>query len=229
MTRIFDALQIHGDRQQESYGTAPQVYGEPSMLPRDELIALYQTIRTQLPEDARPIVAITSSSRGEGTSTLARDLATAVASSLGLRVLLIVVEAGDGFESGLETVAAGEMALTEAITPARDGPFYRASLSVNGPAARFLLENGALDRILAQTLQLVDIVLIDAPPILADVASMVLTRSAGGVVLVVEAERTRAPIVEQARRAIESNGGRLLGVVMNKRRYHIPPAIYRRL
>jgi hypothetical protein len=46
---------------------------------------------------------------------------------------------------------------------------------------------------------------------------------------VVEAERTRAPIVEQARRAVEANGGRLLGVVMNKRRYHIPRAIYRRL
>jgi len=58
---------------------------------------------------------------------------------------------------------------------------------------------------------------------------MVLTRCVGGVVLVVEAERTRAPIVEQARRAVEANGGRLLGVVMNKRRYHIPRAIYRRL
>ncbi len=230
MTRIFDALQIHGDTRQESYGTAPQqVYGEPTMLPRDELIALYQTIRTQLHDDARPIIEITSSSRGEGTSTLARDLATAVASSLGLRVLLIVVEAGDGFESGLETVAAGGAGITEAIAPARDGPFYRASLSVSGPAGRYLLDNGGLDRVLADALDLVDIIFIDAPPILADVASMVLTRSSGGVVLVVEAERTRAPIVEQARRAIESNGGRLLGVVLNKRRYHIPPAIYRRL
>jgi Mrp family chromosome partitioning ATPase len=44
--------------------------------------------------------------------------------------------------------------------------------------------------------------------------------------MVVEAERTRSPIVDQARRSIESNGGRMLGVVLNKRRFHIPRFLY---
>ncbi len=229
MTRIFDALQIHAKRQQDPVNTAIQVYGEPGLLPRDELISLYHTIRTQLPQDARPIVEITSSSRGEGTSTLARDLSNAVASTLGLRVLLVLVETGEGMEAGLGAVAAGRANVADVITPARDGPFYRTSLTVSGMAARYLFDSGGLDRVFTEALELVDIVFIDAPPILTDVASLVLTHCAGGVVLVIEAERTRAPIVEQAHRAIESNGGRLLGVVMNKRRFHIPRAIYRRL
>ena len=229
MTRIFDALQIQGERPRETLGATPQVYGEPSILPRDELIALYHTLRMQLPQDAPPIIEITSSSRGEGTSTLARDLANTVASTLGLRVLLVLVESREGIEQGLEAVATGDALATDVIAPARDGPFYRATLSVYGAGARFLFDSGGLERVFAELVELVDIVFIDAPPILAEVGSMVLTRCVGGVVLVVEAERTRAPIVEQARRAIEANGGRLLGVVMNKRRYHIPRAIYRRL
>lgn len=230
MTRIYDALQIEGERPRDSLASAtPQVYGEPSILPREELIAFYHTLRMQLPQDAPPIVEITSSNRGEGTSTLARDLSNAVASTLGLRVLLVVVETREGIEPGLETVATGDALATDVIAPARDGPFYRATLSVFGAGARFLFDSGGMERVFAELVELVDVVFIDAPPILAEVGSMVLTRCVGGVVLVVEAERTRAPIVEQARRAIEANGGRLLGVVMNKRRYHIPRAIYRRL
>jgi Mrp family chromosome partitioning ATPase len=229
MTRIFDALQIHGQRHRDSFGSASQVYGEPSLLPRDELVALYHSIRTQLPEDAPAIIEITASNRGEGTTTLARDLANTIAGTLGLRVLLVSVESGEGMEQGLEAVASGDVGISEVISAAKDGPFYRTSLSVSGSSARYLFDSGGLDRTFAETLELVDLVLIDAPPILSDVAGMVLSRCAGGVILVVEAERTRAPIVEQARRAIESNGGRLLGVVMNKRRYHIPRAIYRRL
>jgi len=227
MTRIFDALRIHDQRDQPV--GAGQVYGEPSMLARDELVSLYHGIRTQLPEDARAIVEITSSGRGEGTSTLARDLANTVAGNLGLRVLLVVIGAAESVAGGLEGVAAGRVEVADVIAPAKDGPFYRATLAVSGTSARFLFDSGELDRVFAAALDLVDFIVIDAPPILADVASMVLTRIAGGVLLVVEAERTRAPIVDQARRAIEGNGGRLLGVVMNKRRFHIPRAIYRRL
>ncbi len=232
MTRIFDALQIQGERPHEArepLGPPPQIYGEPSVLPREELIALYHSLRMQLPQDAPPIIEITSSGRGEGTSTLARDLSNAVASTLGLRVLLVVVETREGFDAGLEAVATGEAVATDVIAPARDGPFYRAALSVFGAGARFLFDSGGMERVFAELVELVDIVFIDAPPILVEVGSMVLSRCVGGVVLVVEAERTRAPIVEQARRAIEANGGRLLGVVMNKRRYHIPRSIYRRL
>jgi protein-tyrosine kinase len=229
MTRIFDALQIQNERPRDPLGATPQVYGEPSVLARDELIALYHTLRMQLPQEAAPIIEITSSSRGEGTSTLARDLANAVASTLGLRVLLIVVDTREGVGPGLEAVATGDALAADVIAPARDGPFYRGNLSVFGSGARFLFDSGGLERVFAELVELVDIIFIDAPPILAEVGSMVLTRCVGGVVLVVEAERTRAPIVEQSRRAIEANGGRLLGVVMNKRRYHIPRAIYRRL
>jgi Mrp family chromosome partitioning ATPase len=50
-----------------------------------------------------------------------------------------------------------------------------------------------------------------------------------GVVLVLEADKTRKPVAENLKNQIVQNGGNLLGMVFNNRRYHIPEAVYRRL
>jgi Mrp family chromosome partitioning ATPase len=50
-----------------------------------------------------------------------------------------------------------------------------------------------------------------------------------GVILVVEANRTRREQIQHAERAIETAQGKLLGHVLNKRTYAIPEWIYRRL
>ena len=50
-----------------------------------------------------------------------------------------------------------------------------------------------------------------------------------GVVLVLEAEKTRWQVADKARESIENHGGKVLGVVLNKRRYYIPDFIYSRI
>ena len=45
----------------------------------------------------------------------------------------------------------------------------------------------------------------------------------------VEAERTRRQVVENVKNKIARNGGNIIGVVFNKRKYYIPEFIYRRL
>jgi Mrp family chromosome partitioning ATPase len=50
-----------------------------------------------------------------------------------------------------------------------------------------------------------------------------------GVVLVVEAEKTRWPVAETVRDKIKNSGGNILGIVLNKRRYYIPDWIYNKL
>jgi Mrp family chromosome partitioning ATPase len=47
-----------------------------------------------------------------------------------------------------------------------------------------------------------------------------------GVVLVVEAEKTRWQVAEQAKRILEESGARLLGAVLSRRQFHIPNALY---
>jgi hypothetical protein len=50
-----------------------------------------------------------------------------------------------------------------------------------------------------------------------------------GVILVIEANRTRREQIQHAERSIESAQGKLLGHILNKRTYTIPEWIYRRL
>jgi len=59
--------------------------------------------------------------------------------------------------------------------------------------------------------------------------ALALAKLADGSVMIVEAERTRAPVAAECKRLIEASGGRLLGAVMNRRRLYIPDMLYRLL
>ncbi len=50
-----------------------------------------------------------------------------------------------------------------------------------------------------------------------------------GVILVVEAEKTKWRTARHVREQIERVGGNILGIVFNKRRYYIPQSIYKYL
>jgi len=58
---------------------------------------------------------------------------------------------------------------------------------------------------------------------------LALVAKVDGVVLVVEAEETKWRTAGHVREQIERVGGNILGVVLNKRRYHIPQSVYKYL
>ena len=72
-------------------------------------------------------------------------------------------------------------------------------------------------------------VLIDSPPAVAYPDGLAICSKADGVLLVVAADGTRWPVVESVKERISRNGGKILGVVFNKRRHYIPEFVYRRL
>jgi Mrp family chromosome partitioning ATPase len=72
-------------------------------------------------------------------------------------------------------------------------------------------------------------ILIDAPSIADASWSPSIGSMADGVILVVEAERTRWPVALNAKQEFEGSGARVIGVFLNKRRFYIPPRIYRNI
>jgi len=48
-----------------------------------------------------------------------------------------------------------------------------------------------------------------------------------GVILVVEAERTKAEVIRKIRKDLEATGVNILGVVLNKKRSYIPEYLER--
>jgi protein-tyrosine kinase len=74
-----------------------------------------------------------------------------------------------------------------------------------------------------------DVILVDSPSAITLMDSAAISSRVDGIVLVVEAERTRWPVAENVRDRIKNSGGNILGIVLNKRRYYIPRWIYKKL
>lgn len=72
-------------------------------------------------------------------------------------------------------------------------------------------------------------ILIDAPPINVYGDALLFGRMADGLVMVLEANRTRREAAQKAKRMLDTAGVTVLGVVLNKRTFPIPEFLYRRL
>ena len=71
--------------------------------------------------------------------------------------------------------------------------------------------------------------LIDCPSIGSSHDAAMLAPDVDGVVLVVEADRTKRDQILRARHTIEMVRGNLMGLVLNRRRHVVPDRLYRRL
>jgi len=71
--------------------------------------------------------------------------------------------------------------------------------------------------------------LLDCPSINGSSEAPFLASQVDGVVLVVEADLTKRDQILRARQAIEMAGGKVVAMVLNKRRHLVPGWLYRRL
>jgi Mrp family chromosome partitioning ATPase len=74
-----------------------------------------------------------------------------------------------------------------------------------------------------------DFILVDTTPITMCPESRQIASKVDGVVLVLEPGKSRIQIAERAKMEIESAGGQLLGVILNRRKFYIPKWLYRML
>ncbi len=171
------------------------------------------------------VVAFTSANAGEGVThtidALVAGLArygegkSLVASSASLR--------------GLRVQVADVSGLCRRIPGDSGAAVYELG---SGGGARGPLWDGSWEYrrdVLDSLRESFDYVFVDCPALRAGNDLLSVAPFADGVILVVEAERTRREQVLHAERSIEFARGRLLGHVLNKRRYVVPEWIYRRI
>jgi Mrp family chromosome partitioning ATPase len=61
-----------------------------------------------------------------------------------------------------------------------------------------------------------DMVILDAPPVLAASDAAILSTMVDGVILVVDLHKTKRREIRRAREAIEAVNGRIMGIVVNR-------------
>jgi hypothetical protein len=195
---------------------------------------LMSRIDAQFPPGRGRLTGFIASTRGEGTSTVAWAYAHAMATQSRRRILLLDA----GSETPGEPVGGrGSLVGMLALMDAQRNPDTRpvASIVMPGvppPAAPGILSVWELlprAELWISLRERFDEVVIDLPAPSQSRVGLAVAPYCDGVAVVVEAERARAPVVENLVGHLRQVRVRVLGAVLNKRRFHLPARVYRLL
>jgi uncharacterized protein involved in exopolysaccharide biosynthesis/Mrp family chromosome partitioning ATPase len=188
-------------------------------------------------KDAPRVLAVTSCQGGEGVTTVASNLAQSLARHhADERVLLVDVDprSEKGKQSGGRQESGSRKGEGSGgkvkVLHRRSEP--NLDFLSTGKMVHYLpnlYDSRAFSDLLNSWRKAYAYVLFDVPPLNELASGVQLARLADGVILVVEAERVRWEVVQQARDRLEKVHANVLGVVLNKRRYPIPEWLYRTL
>jgi protein-tyrosine kinase len=218
-----------------------------------EMVNLYRTILQTAPETAGGhVIEVISARPGEGVSTVVRILAEVAAGIDGARVLIcnatamrvamtssvplatlsegptITSDFNQVFEWMPSASSQGSRWASKSVGLTRNpSGFALTSVAKSGRESEVAIRVDRLDAVFAALRREFDVIVIDAGAASEGALGLALAKKADGVLLVVEADRTRVRVAANAKREIEANGGQVLGVVFNKRRYRMPRFIYR--
>jgi Mrp family chromosome partitioning ATPase len=203
----------------------------------DEMISLFRALQVGMPQKAHWTLGVISTSSGEGVSSIARGLARIVARTPGARVLICDVAGNPRGRS--EPSNSRALATRSSYSDDMNRIEFSWLPGSNQIAVGSFGEPGQMHAIASdvETVRAMvstvsagfELVILDLPPVSESVVGPALAKAVDGVVLVVEAERTRSQSVRATHKTLQMYGGNVLGVVLNKRRFHIPEVVYRRL
>jgi Mrp family chromosome partitioning ATPase len=204
----------------------------------DKEIRLYQNLSVLIPDSTRKIIQFIGSREGEGTSTVVREFARVSASKFGKLVLLLDADQYHPTqhlffniqpECGWQEVLQDNGPIDKALYQSGETRLFVSPSSQNFVSDLHTLNSLLIDDFWKKLRERFDLILIDSPPATISADGLALSSKVDGIVLVVEAEKTRWPVAESVKDRINRSGGKILGIVLNKRRLYIPEWVYKRL
>jgi capsular exopolysaccharide synthesis family protein len=202
--------------------------------PRSPVSEAYRTLRTNLDFSSldKPIktMLVTSASPEEGKSTVLANLAVATAQT-GRKVILVDCDLRRPTlhsifnlknDVGLTTMVVDDVAMES--PPLQDTGVEGLQLVSSGPLPpnpSELLSSRRMEEIIAALLKRADVVLFDAPPVVAVTDAAVLATKVDGVLLVINAGGTKRDYARTAKARLEKVNANLLGAVLNNVRFDV--------
>ena len=185
-------------------------------------------------------ILFSSYNHGEGTSTIVANVAAALAQQKKYRTLVIDANTRKpGLERILsESVVTHDIVFSDIVSPEGSEPISLGKVSESN---FFLIRCGNTSYHPAQTFdhtkfatfvnsakEVFDFVVFDSSPIGKYYDAIVLAARMDGVILVTQAEKTPAYELKIAKHTLLERGIPILGVVLNRRRFHIPQFVFDR-
>lgn len=166
-------------------------------------------------------IAVTSSIRGEGSTTVATNLALALSDSN--KTLLIDTNyenneieklLGVNSNMGLTDIILGKAKVGDVIVKSQNNLEVIATGDTNVNITA-LLDSHELDELLKNLSNQYDYIVLDTPAIQASAAAKLLLRKVDGNILVVKAESTNKDTVKATIKDMDNLGANLLGISFN--------------
>ena len=196
--------------------------------PKSIVAEAYRTIRTAVffgvPKNEAKTILITSPAPGDGKSTIASNLAIAMAQA-GQKTLIVDADFRkpmqhrifeiDRDEKGLADVVADVLSLEEAIQkgPVEGLDVLNCGTDIPNPSE--VLNSDAFARLLNEFTERYDRVIIDSPPVGPVADSQILSALCDITLLVLRAEVSTRKHSQHARDSLVGVGGHLLGAIVN--------------
>jgi capsular exopolysaccharide synthesis family protein len=209
-----------------------------SGLAAEKEIRVYQNLAAVISDSTKKVIQFIGSREGEGTSTVVREFARVSAMKFGKSVLLLDADQHHprqhlffhiAAECGWQEVVRDNGPIEKAFHQYGETRLFISPSSQNFASHPQIYNSLLLDVFWKKLKQRFDLILVDSPPVTTSTDGLAISSKVDGVILVVEAEKTRWPVAENVRDRIKRSGGNILGIVLNKRRFYIPDFIYKRL
>ncbi|HOO38729.1 MAG TPA: CpsD/CapB family tyrosine-protein kinase [Deltaproteobacteria bacterium] len=203
----------------------------------EEYHRMKHKLAVALPETKKKVLLFSCSSHGEGTTSIVLGFATSLAKG-NEQVLLVDANVrnptlhdflGVDKKTGFVELILGEKSLPEVVkkTKINNLKVITAGILHSNPFSLF--ESAYLDSLIDQMKNEADWILFDSAPINSYIDSVALASKMDGVLMVVQAEKTRWEVAQTAKKRIEDAQGTLLGVILNRRKMYIPEWAYKLL
>jgi capsular exopolysaccharide synthesis family protein len=252
MGKISDALEKQGAESQQNKveirsdsAITPKSSASPLRKPAKLIksdLAGYEDILTRLrtshPDESIKTIMFTGVAHGGGATTTAVNFAKTLVRGNAVKVLLIDANMRTPNLRELFDIendqGLSDIVLNNDIKPFKVINFEPSYLFVLATGGNYvgpvgLFESERFDTFLNNAREEFDYIILDSAPLPSFAEARVLCEKVDGVVLVIESGKLRRQVALRARKELVDAGARILGVVLNKRKYHIPEWLYKRL
>lgn len=244
MTNIYEALQQAAKEGKSDYRKQftvihprfdPLRVANPDV--QEKMINLYRSIQSQLADDSGFVIHLLEIYKANGAMSLVREFAKTLALKLEKKVLLLDTTPGASQLTSLGIVPKyswkeafrDNKSIRAVIYQIEDSNLFGTQLSRDINSITQVIESPKTTQYLEELRQIFHVILINSPPGITSTDSLALSGKSDGVIILIEAEKTRWRVAKKLKEDIESHGGHIIGTVLSEKRYHIPQFIYDRL
>lgn len=221
MTPLGSVAHIRGKNYQEKLITRHD--------PFSQISESYRIIRSNIQfvsvDGAYKTIMVTSARPGEGKSTLAANLAIAMAQA-GYKTIIVDADLRQPTQHKIFQTS-GRHGLTDLLRSSDSAiEAYMIDTAVPGlrllasgelpPNPSELLGSQRMGQLIDHLTQIADIIIFDSTPAISVADAAVLSNRVDGVVMLVEAGRTHRTLVKQASLSLARAGATVLGAVLNR-------------